>query len=336
MKSQYNFRRAAFFAACSLLSAGLLHACDFCGAFMGITPFDNQNSFAFTHRYRVFNGYQSLDQHSRFFPAGAYRLPAPASALHGTAASDSLLSKSDFESYKIFEFRARYFISPRVELNALVPFISNKEKAMGEETNASGTGDISFFIGWHALQKLEDVKVKQRLIVGAGIKVPTGKSNLTYDDGDRIPVMLQPGTGSTDGFLYATYTAAKGPWRWGATLLGKYNGANKYEERVYPSTANTAFAAYQFRSCDWTILPQLQVYEEYTRGLEKGIAAVEGTGMNMILTGPGVDIYWKKIGINLGAQLPVYQKTEEMNMKTSGRLIAGISYNFSASKYLFK
>ncbi|HET6993241.1 MAG TPA: hypothetical protein VFJ43_18040, partial [Bacteroidia bacterium] len=66
------------------------------------------------------------------------------------------------------------------------------------------------------------------------------------------------------------------------------------------------------------------------------VELMDGTGMNMILAGPGVDVYWKKFGMNLGAQLPVYQKTDEMNMKTSGRLMIGISYNFDASKYLFK
>lgn len=320
-----------------VLSPMILHACDFCGAFMGVTPFDNKNSFALTHRYRVFNGYQAMNQNSQLFPAGSYRLAAPPSVLHGTSPhSAPEMSKSDFESFKVFELRSKYFIHPRIEINALIPFVNNKQKAMGQETSVSGFGDASLFIGWHAIQKLEDVKVRQRLILGAGIKIPTGKSNFAYDDGDRIPVMLQAGTGSTDGFLYASYTAAKSGWRWGATVLGKYNGTNKYGEQLRPSTVNSAFAAYQFRSCSWVFLPQLQVYEEYTNGLQEGAELVEGTGMNMILAGPGVDVYRKNFGINLSAQLPVYQKTAEMNMKTSGRLVIGISYSFDAAKYLFK
>lgn len=336
--SRSNFR--AFFLSAALFlffSPTLLRACDFCGAFMGITPFDNQNSFALAHRYRVFNGYEMMNQPSSLFPAGAYRLSTPPSVLHGTTTdSNQPMLKSDFESYKIVELRGRYFIHPRVEINAIVPFVSNKQKVMGEEAQVNGFGDISLFVGWHALQKTEKVKVRQRLIVGAGIKIPTGRSNFLYDDGDRISVMLQAGTGSVDGFAFLTYTAAKDNWRWGATALGKYNGANKYDERVRPSTVNSAFAAYLFRSCSWVILPQVQVYEEYTRGLQNGVALMEGTGMNMVLAGPGVDAYWKKFGISLGAQLPVYQKTDEMNMKTSGRLMVGLSYNFNASHYLFK
>ncbi len=313
----------------------VLHACDFCGAFMGVTPFDNQNSFALSHRYRVFNGYQAMNQNSQLFPDGSYRNGTPPSVLHGGATTPEM-SKSDFESFKVFELRTKYFIHPRLEINALIPLAGNKQKAMGEETCANGLGDVSFFAGWHAIQKLENVKTRQRLIVGAGIKIPTGKSDFLYDDGDRIPLMLQAGTGSTDGFMYATYTAARNEWRWGATVLGKYNGTNKHEEQVRPSIVNSAFIAYQFQLCSWIILPQLQVYEEYTNGLQRGSELIEGTGMNMILAGPGVDVYRKKLGINLAAQLPVYQKTAEMNMKTSGRLVIGLSYSFNASKYLMK
>jgi hypothetical protein len=317
------------------LSPIVLHACDFCGAFMGVTPFDNQNSFALAHRYRVFNGYQAMNQNSQLFPDGSYRHAAPPSVLHGGVShSAPEMSKSDFESFKVFELRSKYFIHPRVEINALIPFVNNKQNVFGEKTNVSGLGDISFFAGWHVIQKLENVKTRQRVIIGAGIKLPTGKNDLAYDDGDRISPMLQAGTGSTDGFMYVTYTAAKNGWRWGATVLGKYNGTNKYEEQLCPSMVNSGFVAYQFRSCSWVILPQLQVYEEYTNGLREGAKLIEGTGMNMILAGPGVDLYWKQIGINLGAQLPVYQKTGEMNMKTPGRLVIGLSYSFNATKYL--
>ncbi len=327
----------ATIAAFLVLSPSVLQACDFCGAFMGVTPFDNQNSFTFSHRYRVFNGYESMNQNSQLFPDGSYRNGTPPSALHGGATNPTPeMSKSDFESFKVFELRTKYFIHPRIEINALIPFVNNKQKVMGEEAQVSGIGDVSVFIGWHAIQKLENVKIRQRLILGAGIKIPTGKSDFVYADGDRIPGMLQAGTGSTDGFMYATYSAASNKWRWGATALGKYNGTNKQEEQLHPSIVNSAFVAYLFQSCSWVILPQLQVYEEYTNGLKKHSELIEGTGMNMILAGPGVDVYWNKLGINLAAQLPVYQKTAEMNMKTSGRLVVGLSYSFNATKYLLK
>lgn len=319
------------------LAPGILFACDVCGAFLGITPFENQNSFGFAHRYRVFNGYEIMNQHSRLFPAGAYRLdPSSPSVLHGGASSDQTLSKSDFESYKVMELRARYFIHPRIELNAIVPYVSNKQKIEDEETNVNGPGDISFYAGYHLFERTGAVKIKQRLVAGLGIKFPTGRCNSLYADGDRIPVLLQAGTGSTDGFIYLNYKAAKNNWLFGITSLGKINGENRYGEQVCASTVNSGFLAYRFRSCKWTVLPQLQVYEEYTNGLRNGIVLEEATGMNMVLAGPGVNVFWKNLALDIGAQLPVHQQTDEMNMKTSGRLMVGLTYNFTSEKYLFR
>lgn len=312
-----------------------LRACDFCGAFMGVTPFDNQSSIGFSHRYRVFNGYPSMDQTSSLFPSGAYRVSPAYSALHGMEHDSAhQMLHSDFESYKIYEMKGRWFIHPRVELNFILPFIANRSKNGDESMRVSGLGDMTFFAGWHVLERLEGHPVRTRLIIGAGVKVPTGKCDRTMDDGDRINLMMQPGTGSTDGFAYATYTAAAGKLRWGITSLAKLNGTNKYDEQVAASTVNNAFVSLQYETCGWMFLPQAQVYQEYTKGIYNGAELVEGTGMNMVLAGPGVEIYRNRLGCSLGAQFPVWQKTDEMNMKSAGRLIIGVSYSFNQQKYL--
>jgi hypothetical protein len=71
---------------------------------------------------------EAYDQKGTFFPAGAYKV------MHGS--HDSILptgftrvySSKDFESYKVYELRAKYFIHHRIELNAIIPINSNKSK----------------------------------------------------------------------------------------------------------------------------------------------------------------------------------------------------------------
>ncbi len=312
-----------------------LDACDICGAYAGIMPFDNQNSFAVAHRYRVFNGYPAMNQGTSLFPAGAYRLAQPGSysPLHGSHDPD-IMQPSDYESFKVIEARTRYFLHPRVEVNLVIPFVQNKQKALGKKTEVFGLGDIIFFTGFHAIRKLDSEKFRHRLIIGLGIKLPTGSCNSTYPDGDRLPVMLQRGTGSVDGFAFVTYSGALKNWRYGITALGKYSGMNNYDEQIRPSTVSTAFGAYQFQKNDWLFLPQVQLYQEFTQGLEIGTYLYPGTGMNMLLGGPGVEIYRKKIGFSVCYQFPLWQDVHELNMQTAGRLSAGLSYNFGG-KYLF-
>ena len=74
------------------LAVGLLpragRACDICGCFMGITPYDNQSGFSLMHRYRIFNGYQEYGQRPHVFPAGArpfFPRPSPATTATPTA-----------------------------------------------------------------------------------------------------------------------------------------------------------------------------------------------------------------------------------------------------------
>jgi len=328
------------FSVAVLFMIAPLHsiACDLCGANIGVLPFDNQNSFGITHRYRVFNGYATQNQQSQFFPTGAYRLPANGnySPLHGGMDhSGNAMAATDYESYKVIEGRLRYFIAPRIEVNLIVPFVNNKQNALGEKAAVFGLGDIIFYSSYHLIQKQLNEVFRHRLVAGIGIKLPTGSDNVHYDnDDDRLPLMIQPGTGSVDGLGIVSYSCAWEGWRAGATVTAKVNGQNKYKEQILPSESTTLMVAYQYEKGNCYILPQLQVYQEYTRGMMSYKYLVPGTGMNMIMAGPGIDVIWKKFDFNFGFQAPVYQEVFEMNMKAAGRIMLGVSYNIESKKYI--
>ena len=40
-----------------VLIFNISYACDFCGSFMGITPYDNQSSITMLYRYKSYSGY---------------------------------------------------------------------------------------------------------------------------------------------------------------------------------------------------------------------------------------------------------------------------------------
>ena len=61
------------------------------------------------------------------------------------------------------------------------------------------------FAGYHLIRKLDQATFNQRLIIGAGIKLATGRNDLKTNQGIRYATLMQPGTGSTDGFIYANY-----------------------------------------------------------------------------------------------------------------------------------
>ena len=115
----------------------MAQACDLCGCFMGITPYDNQSGFALMHRYRIFNGYQATGQPMQFRPDGArIFLPSSLNSDNGYAHNHEG-SADDFEAFRVIELRAKYFLSRRVELNAFLPYVMNLTLAIWPRQNGA-------------------------------------------------------------------------------------------------------------------------------------------------------------------------------------------------------
>lgn len=333
-------------------------SCDICGCFMGITPYDNQSQIAFLHRYRVFNGYREYHQTSKFFPSGAYSqvlsptitaqspnkniLPqiAHGDEHHGEN-NDSLLytktySSKDFESFKVYELRLKYFLHKRIELNAIIPLINNRSKEDDLYREHTGIGDPTFFAGYHLVQKVEELKFQQRLITGLGFKLPSGNYYAKDASGKRMPFLMQPGTGSIDYFAYVNYILGYKKAGLSLNSIYKINGANYYHEKIGNSYSGYLNLFLKTKIKQLVLIPSAQIYYEYTKGLYVHSKLRKGTEMNVLLIGPGIDLYYKNIGLNFAVQFRGYEKAIEGNLKSAGRLVVGLSYNFNQSKYLLK
>jgi len=74
----------------------------------------------------------------------------------------------------------------------------------------SGMGDVSLLY-MRDLYKDADMRTRQRISVGVGVKAPTGKSkSRSATTGNLVHMMMQAGTGSWDGLLLANGTFAFG------------------------------------------------------------------------------------------------------------------------------
>ncbi|WP_046245039.1 hypothetical protein [Hymenobacter terrenus] len=320
-----------------LLLGGLAlpaRACDICGCFMGITPYDNQSTVSLMHRYRIFNGYRALDQKPRFFPTGARPFfPSTLNGDNGYAHSHKGNS-GDFEAFRVVELRGKYFLSRRVELNAFVPYVMNTSQINGKQLNSSGVGDVTVFAGYHLIRQIETAGVQSRLIVGGGAKLPTGEYTRLNDRGRRYPLLNQLGTGTTDGFIYANYIA--GFHSFGLSINSSYRRSteNTFRNSLAPSTATFANVFYRIpMGTDWQIYPSAQFFYEKTKGemLEGQLTGEHA--MDNALLGPGLDLYYKNISLNTSFQLPIYT-AETDHPASAGRMVVSVGYSFNQSKYL--
>lgn len=311
-----------------LWHAGRIISCDICGAYMGLTPYTNRNTVSFLHRYRVFNGYKNYQSHSAFFPNHAYRV------MHGSQPHDSLLvnnnfhSAKDFQSYKTFELRAKVFVKPRFELNLFVPLLNNKSLTDNVYLECTGLGDISANIGYHMLLPKEGSNLKQKLISGIGLKIPTGNFYVHDKNSERISFELQPGTGSFDGLVYLSYTLVTNKIGCSSLVNAKYNGTNIYKEKVGNSLTHFFSLFYKLSVKQLTFYPSIQSNYEYTRGLFINHQLQTNTGMNVWMIGPGLDTYYKNFSLNMGWHFTASEHVASGELYSAGRLSLGLNYSF--------
>ncbi|MFL5762300.1 MAG: hypothetical protein ACJ77K_00050 [Bacteroidia bacterium] len=329
--------------------AGNAFACDFCGCFMGITPYDNQSNIALIYRYKMYSGYSGMQQNHYMFHKD-YVSSSPNSILvhpgnynnlkHGSPGADESAPRqylqSDYELYTAAELRAKVFVHPRTELGLIVPFLINESRTGDEIQQVKSAGDVTLMIAYHLLEKTLTEKTQHRLIAGYGIKLPTGNFDMTAEDGDRIDFLLQPGTGSLDHLFYLNYIIAGK--KLGASLNTAYklNGPNHNGERVSNSSTSYLNVFYKFRQAkQLKIFPSVQLYHEYCGGVYDNGVYEPGTTMNDLTGGVGLDIFYKQLALNASWHLPVWEQQFDGNLTQAGKFMIGITFSFNQKKYLF-
>ncbi len=293
---------------------------------MGITPYNSKNTISFLHRYRIFNGYKDYQNHSQFFPVGAYKvnhiLPVDSSYANKT------YSSKDFESYKIFELRLKYFVFKRFEINTFLPLLNNKSKNNDVFISNTGIGDVTILLGYHLIQPNIDAKTKHKLVIGLGIKLPTGNHFAHDSQSNRLPFEMQAGTGSYDVLINLNYLIMTK--KIGVNVSGSFknNGTNNYKEHLAASTTNFASVFYKISLNKIVLYPSVQLNYEFSKGLFVANELEKGTGVNSFLLGPGIDFYYKNFSINMAWQFTTYENILSNELKSAGRLSFGLNYSF--------
>lgn len=322
-KIKYIVNRKLLIITLFLLISSNMFACDICGCFMGITPYYNRNSISVLYRYRSFNGYDG-QAHSLFPNGGKFFIPARSqdAPITGHAGNEA-----DYELYRSMEIRGKYFVNSRLEINAILPYVSNSERYNGYTSTIGGMGDANFYAGYHLVQKLDE-NFKQQLIAGAGFKLPTGKNDFKNTAGIRYSSLMQGGTGSTDGFVYLNYMVGLG--NLGASLNTSYkvNGKNSRQESIANSTTSFLNIFYKQRiGRDVQVMPSAQFFYEYSGGEKyNGVKTGEHV-MNNLMGGVGADIFYKNVALNAGIQKNIWEAETDHPM-SAGKVYVGITYNF--------
>ncbi|MBR9831148.1 transporter [bacterium] len=320
------------FVALILLSEVAV-SCDLCSIYVGIRPDDYKNSFGMVHRYRSF--------------ARDYQATIPITTLDKHGAQYSTEPYSLEEVYNSYDLWFKYFLNPRVQIDASMSFSDNYLGKNDSMTNSiSGPGDLLILSKYQVYNsKLcnDTSDWIKRFTVGAGIKLPTGTYNktflnypvtsttkgITYGDPETIlDPHLQSGSGSVDFILMMEGILMIQNIGINTNMSYKINTTNKNNFR-FANRFNfnpSLFYVKQFKEV--RLMPTIgAAYERSNRDKDNGVDYI-ASGGETLFGNFGLTFFYKKISIGTTYFTPLLETLYDNQLNNQMRLISELNYYF--------
>lgn len=287
---------------------GLLFACDVCGcansgSYFGLMPQSHKSIVGVRYNHMYFETH-------------------PDSKILRTA-----------ETFNIAELYARFFPIKRVQVMAFVPYRFDRQSTSAITKTNSGLGDISVLANYNLFNTFMDgsgsSKVTHTLLVGGGIKLPTGK--FRFDSNDYLQVAnasFQPGTGSVDFVVNAFYTLKYGDWGLSSNVSGKINTTNPEEYRFGNQLYGTVDVFRTLPVGKYSLTPSVGVYgEKAGHGTDRG-KELEITGGTILNGSVSLNFFAEKWMLGVTMQKPVYQRSNSGDVFARDRFQVQLGWLF--------
>lgn len=225
-----------------------------------------------------------------------------------------------------------YGVNAKLALFGVLPYTRKEATtAGGAERSSDGLGDVTLF-GRYTLYQ-QDWRGRTLRVAGvAGIKAPTGNDDES-DSFGRLPVSLQPGTGSWDGFLGGVVSYQTSDFGIDAQLSYRANAeANEfeagdeihldlsYQHRFLPGALTS-----ETRTSFYGVLEVSAVHKNRSR--QNGSVIGDSGGTTIFIT-PGVQYVTRKLIAEVAVQVPVVQNLNGTALENDVVIRAGFRIHF--------
>ena len=242
-------------------------------------------------------------------------------------------SNHDGSAYSVERFHsaelwARFYPVKRLQLMGILPLNYFNQREGSSVMTRQGMGDVVVLAHYNLLQQAwgQDKKWRQALYLGGGIKLPTGKFErpmLEY-----VNPNMQPGTGSTDWLLSATYTLRYGDWGISTDALLRINRENREGYRFGNRINAGGRFFYWAKTGRSNWLPSLGIAHEWAapdsdRGLQ-----TSDTGGYCLLGTAGLDWYLGHLALGANWHLPIHQYLGAGHISAGQRVQVSMTYMF--------
>lgn len=271
------------------VSATAGYACDVCGCslgsnYFGILPQFNKHFVGIRWHYSVFSA--QMNHISRL-----------------------LEDEYSHDMYHQLELWGRFYVTPRVQIFASLPYSMNFMRGSHQRVTASGLGDVSLIANYTLINTGEDVGNPWRhtLLAGGGIKLPTGDFR-QQDQDELVNPNFQLGTGSYDAVANLLYTVRYQKVGLNLGTTHQFNTANPEGYRFGNQWNASAQFFYWQQMKAWSVLPHVGMYyERAAMHTERDIRQVN-TGGDALFAQAGLDGFYRNVSLGVTYKNPVRQR----------------------------
>ncbi len=286
-------------------------ACSICGCasganYNGILPQYRKNIIALRYRYRGFDqSYKDIN--------GNY--------LNSTY------------SYSSYELWGRIYLKDRIQFFFTLPYsVNTLDNNTDGKSTLSGINDLSLQINYNLINTTFDTSrvhtVQHNLLIGGGVKLPTGKYQQRNKNDQLFAPNFQVGSGAYSYLASVIYNLRYRKVGINADVNYIYNTENelKYAFGNQLTASLGVFAWLQ--KGEFSFLPNTGVfYEKLDRDIDNGYynPLSGGYALNYNL---GTDVYYKNLFLGMTFQAPVVQEIGSDQIKYKARYMINVGLLF--------
>lgn len=228
----------------------------------------------------------------------------------------------------------RFYPSDRIQLFIHVPYTLNQRFETMRTTTIEGIGDIRLTANYSLINTGDSIlrNWKNLLLIGGGIKLPTGKYQQRDETRLMLPASFQVGTGAYSLLFNVIHTLRYKSWGINTTLQYSMNGRNEISYD-YGDQYSAAFSLFYWKGTrSGSFLPNAGISYEYSNKDYQYDVIKPYSGGSVTLFNAGLDIYLNRFLINTFVQVPVSHNIPSSQPAGQLRLGGGISFFFGADK----
>lgn len=246
--------------------------------------------------------------------------------------SELLGPESSNDTYNKLELWGRFYVNKKIQVFAFLPYNSNSMNGTHQSVSSNGLGDVTLMANYLLINTGEDKikRFKHTLVVGGGVKLPSGKYKLE-DQGKLVNPNFQMGTGSTDFLLSTMYTIRY--QKIGTNLetgykINTHNSNNYHFGNQYHITSQVFFWQ---NVGSFSFLPNAGVYYELGEKHKADDIIQVNTGGSALLSSLGLETYYKTISLGFNFKHPLsqhYNSDDIADITSKDRWTVSLTYNF--------